>query len=55
MTIVCQDKEFRVHKLVLRARSVVFERMLASGMVEADTGRIEIIDSDSVTVDVFIK
>lgn len=45
LTIRCQDKETRVHKLILSARSPVFRAMLGSDMVERLQGVIHIEDA----------
>jgi len=43
------------HKAVLSIRSPVFRKMLASNMVEAKTGRIELLDVDPAAMDIFIN
>jgi len=50
LTICCKDKEIRVHKLILMARSPVFQAMLGSDMVEKSQGMIKIEDADMEVV-----
>ncbi len=47
-------KEFRVHSLVLEARSDVFGTMLASAMLEGRTHRIPVKAAGDKTVALFI-
>uniref|UniRef100_A0A7S0A4F9 BTB domain-containing protein n=1 Tax=Pyrodinium bahamense TaxID=73915 RepID=A0A7S0A4F9_9DINO len=44
LTLMSGGRELRAHRLILAARSPVFERMLSSKMREASTGHVEIPD-----------
>jgi len=50
ISIMCQDQEIRVHKLILSARSPVFQAMLGSDMVEKSRGVITIMDANVTVV-----
>ena len=55
-TIVCKDKKFPVHKLILGARSDVFLAMFQqSNTQEAQTNQVILDDTDPVTVERFLK
>ena len=46
VTIYCEDKIFKCHKLILSGQSKVFKNMLFdSNMVEATSGEIKIVDT----------
>ena len=49
-TILCETKEFRVHKAVLCARSPVFRASILSPMKEADKGEIVVEEIDKKTM-----
>ena len=44
VTIMCGDKEFKVHKAVLASQSPVFKKMFVSDMKEKQTSLVEISD-----------
>ena len=46
---------FPAHKLILTARVPAFEKMFASGMAEASTGRIRIEDTDAASFKQFLN
>ena len=50
VTIVVEDKEFKVHKSILSARSPVFEKMFQHSMEENIRNRVRIEDLDSEVV-----
>jgi len=60
---LCRDVTFvlkggvtlNAHKAVLSIRSPVLHKMLASDMVEAKTGKIELLDVDPAAMDIFIN
>lgn len=55
-SIVSNDKkEFKVHRTILAARSSVFQRMLHHNVKETITGRMEIDDIDSATLQLMIS
>ena len=43
------------HKLVLSLQSPVLRKMLASDMVESNTGRIEILDVNPKAIEIFVN
>lgn len=49
--IICGDKEFHAHKLILSARSSVFKDMFETKMGESQKIEITISDVDSDTID----
>ncbi len=53
--IICPFKVFPVHRVVLRARSDVFDRMLSGDMVEANSGKIMMEDAMHQIVDLFLR
>jgi len=44
ITVTCENKEFKCHKIILTSRCQVFKTMLESNMKEKETGSIEIKD-----------
>lgn len=50
-TIICKNKEFKVHKSVLSAHSPVFMKMFASNLKEAAENKVEINDIEPCTFD----
>ena len=48
------DREFRVHKNVLKARSRVFKSMLSYDMVEKNNGVVNIPDCDQQSMEQFL-
>ena len=48
------DKEFAVHRTILRARSEYFAAMLSSDSQEAKNGRCKLPDLDAKTLEVFL-
>ena len=43
--VICKDKRFPCHKAILSARSSVFSNMFLANMLEAATGKWEVMDS----------
>ena len=53
---VCGDKEFKVHRVLLGARSEVFKAMFGhDATLESQTGRVEIIDFSPKTISSLLK
>jgi hypothetical protein len=50
VSLKVQGEEVRAHKLILAARSPVFERMFATSMVESTTGIVQIEDMSGLAV-----
>ncbi len=56
MNLVCQDREFKCHKVVLAARSPVFDTMLSNeNHLEVQEGKVKITDMDHDKLEVFLK
>ena len=56
ITIKCEDQEFTCHKIILCARSDVFETMFnASSFRESQEGVLEIKDIDKQTMKIFLN
>ena len=57
ITIICQSEKFQCHKLIICARSDVFQTMFDedSNSKEAKNGVLEIVDFDPKTVEAFLK
>ncbi len=56
MKLVCQDREFSCHKVVLAARSPVFDAMFSSGnSLEVQEGKVNMTDMDPDKLEVFLK
>ena len=43
--VICKEKSFPCHKAILSARSSVFSNMFTANMLEAATGKCEVMDS----------
>ena len=55
VTIICDKKHFRAHKLILSARSSIFDAMFShKGFEEHNTGTVVIKDSDEDTMEMFL-
>ena len=55
VTIICNEKHFRAHKLILSARSSIFDTMfIHTGFKEHDTGTVVIKDCDEDTMEMFL-
>ncbi len=55
LKLICQGETIKSHKLILSARSRVFRMILSNNSKEAQTGVIEIEDSDPSTLKEFVK
>ena len=56
LSIVCNEKCFRAHKLILSARSTVFDTMFSqTGFKENDTNTVAIDDCDEDTMEMFLS
>ena len=55
IVINCEDKTLKAHKIVLQARSKVFDAMLKSDMAESKTGVINVTGIKSSTLECFLK
>jgi len=55
VTLQCQGKEFKAHKLILAAASPVFEAMFQEGTKEHEDNYVNIEDIDSDIFDVFLR
>ena len=56
VTLLSNDKKcFPCHRIILSSRSHVLGRMLASGMIEAQTQQLEIQDYHSETVSAILE
>ena len=54
VTIICNEKHFRAHRLILSARSSIFDTMfIHTGFKEHDTGTVIIKDCDEDTMEMF--
>ena len=54
LKIVCDQREFPVHKLILSARSPVFKAMFGSNFVEATSKTLQIEGTDGITMKKFL-
>ena len=50
VTIICKDNKFACHKIILAARSTVFQTMLEKDMLEKNNNIVQIEDSTPETV-----
>ena len=50
ITLVCGEVEIEAHKIILVSASDYFSAMFTGGMLEADTGRVQIhgLDPDAL-------
>ena len=56
MTIICDEKEFRVHKIILSARSGVFATMFChQDFKENKMSEVVITDCDKDIMEMFLK
>ena len=56
IVLICEEKEFPVHKLILGARSDVFSAMFQhEGTRETKTNQVKIDDTDAKTVQRFLQ
>ena len=56
VTIICDEKEFRVHKMILSARSSVFATMFChKDFKENKTSEVVITDCDKDVMEMFLK
>ena len=55
VTIICNEKRLRAHKLILSARSSIFDAMFShKGFVEHNTGTVVIKDCDEDSMEMFL-
>ena len=54
LKIVCDQREFPVHKLILSARSPVFKAMFGANFAEANSKTFQIEDTDGATMEKFL-
>ena len=55
LKIVCDQREFPVHKLILSARSPVFKAMFGSNYAETTSKTLQIEGTDSKTMEKFLQ
>ena len=55
VTFSLPDGKVKAHKSILMTRIPVFEAMFSSGMKEAQTNEVEILDSDFKSFEVFLR
>ena len=55
LKIVCDHREFPVHKLILSARSPVFKAMFGSNYAEATSKTLQIEGTDNKTMEKFLQ
>lgn len=54
-TLVVSGKEFKAHKAVLANSSKYFEAMFSSGLIESQTGRLEVEDSEPEVIQALLE
>jgi len=54
VTLVCDGKELKAHKVLLAAASDYFSAMFTGGMLEADMDRVEIQGVDAVALELLV-
>ena len=54
LTIICDQREFPVHKLILSARSPVFKAMFGANFAEANSRTFQTEDTDGATMEKFL-
>jgi len=55
VTLVCEDQQFKVHKLILAARSEYFRRMFAAGYAESNSKEIKVYDVQPAVMRAVLK
>ena len=55
LKILCDEKEFPVHKFILKVRSIVFKTMFASNFTETTSKILKIENTDAKTMEKFLR